>query len=140
MKIEHIAIWTKNTELLRDYYVTYFDGMSNQKYINTKTGFESYFISFDSSARLEIMSMPEIPENKNDTINKQYIGFIHLAFGLDTIQLVDEKWKQLKESGFKILSAPRKTGDGYYEFVTLDPDNNRIEVTTKLSNTNNKEI
>ncbi len=132
MKIEHIAIWTKNTELLRDYYVTYFDGVSNQKYINTKTGFESYFISFDSSARLEIMSMPEIPENKNDTVNKQHIGLIHLAFGLDTVQQVDEKWKQLKESGFKILSAPRKTGDGYYEFVTIDPDNNRIEVTTKL--------
>ena len=28
-----------------------------------------------------------------------------------------------------ILSRPRKTGDGYYEFETLDPDNNRIEVT-----------
>jgi len=140
MKIEHIAIWTKNTELLREYYVTYFDGVSNQKYINTKTGFESYFISFDSSARLEIMSMSEIPENKNDTVNKQHIGLIHLAFGLDTIQQVDEKWKQLKESGFKILSAPRKTGDGYYEFVTLDPNNNRIEVTTKLPNINNRDI
>lgn len=27
-----------------------------------------------------------------------------------------------------ILRNPRKTGDGYYEFETLDPDNNRLEV------------
>ena len=27
------------------------------------------------------------------------------------------------------LAAPGKTGDGYYEFETPDPDNNRIEVT-----------
>ena len=43
---------------------------------------------------------------------------------------VDEKAKQLKEAGFPIFSGPRKTGDGYYEFKTLDPDQNRIEVTT----------
>ena len=34
------------------------------------------------------------------------------------------------ENGFRILEGPRRTGDGYYEFVTLDPDLNRIEVTT----------
>ena len=38
----------------------------------------------------------------------------------------------LRESGFKILGEPRKTGDGYYEFETLDPDNNRLEVTTEI--------
>jgi lactoylglutathione lyase len=42
---------------------------------------------------------------------------------------VDEKAKQLENDGYKILSGPRKTGDGYYEFETLDPDNNRLEVT-----------
>jgi hypothetical protein len=28
-----------------------------------------------------------------------------------------------------ILDGPRRTGDGYYESVTLDPDGNRIEIT-----------
>jgi lactoylglutathione lyase len=42
---------------------------------------------------------------------------------------VEAKAKQLKEDGYPILSGPRQTGDGYYEFETLDPDNNRIEVT-----------
>jgi lactoylglutathione lyase len=40
----------------------------------------------------------------------------------------------MKAEGLTILSGPRKTGDGYYEFETLDPDNNRIEVTTVHSN------
>ena len=44
---------------------------------------------------------------------------------------VDEKAKQLQSDGFKILRGSRRTGDGYYEFETLDPDDNRLEVTTK---------
>ena len=44
--------------------------------------------------------------------------------------MVNEKLKELKNDGYKILKGPRKTGDGYYEFETLDPDDNRIEVST----------
>ena len=40
--------------------------------------------------------------------------------------------QQLRENGFKKSGEPRKTGDGYYEFETLDPDNNRLEVTTEI--------
>ena len=34
---------------------------------------------------------------------------------------VDQKAEQLKQAGFQILSGPRKTGDGYYEFDDLFP-------------------
>jgi lactoylglutathione lyase len=47
------------------------------------------------------------------------------------VEEVDAKAMELKENGYSILSGPRKTGDGYYEFETLDPDNNRLEVTTR---------
>ena len=129
MKLEHVAIWTNQLEILKEYYVKYFLGKSNDKYINSSKGFHSYFLSFSSGARLELMSMPAIPSNENDTIKKQHLGIIHLAFGVDTIEQVEQKAKQLRADGFSILSGPRKTGDGYYEFETLDPDNNRIEVT-----------
>jgi lactoylglutathione lyase len=117
--------------LLKAYYVKYFDGQSNQKYINPEKKFSSYFVHFASGARLEIMSMPSIPENLNDKIGLQHKGIIHLAFGVETLQAVNEKAAQLKADGFPILSGPRKTGDGYYEFETLDPDNNRIEITCR---------
>lgn len=129
MILEHVAIWTDNLEKLKDYYTRYFDGISNEKYHNEKKQFHSYFLSFKSGARLEIMSMPGIRGNKNDTVTIQHKGIIHLAFGVNSMPEVDEKAKQLQSAGFKILSGPRKTGDGYYEFETLDPDNNRLEVT-----------
>lgn len=129
MTLEHVAIWTNQMEILKEYYVKYFQGKSNEKYSNSSKDFHSYFLSFASGARLELMTMPGLPVNQNDTIQKQHLGIIHLAFGVDTIEEVEEKAKQLQADGFPILSGPRKTGDGYYEFETLDPDNNRIEVT-----------
>lgn len=131
MTLEHIAIWTANLENLKEYYSTFFGGKANEKYMNKVTGFESYFITFDSGARIEIMSKPNIPENKNDTIVEQHQGIIHFAFGVESMTEVDNMATQLIKAGFCILSGPRKTGDGYYEFETLDPDNNRLEITTE---------
>jgi|GEM_PF-46805 len=132
MVLDHVAIWTNSLEELKDYYLKYFNATAGEKYINSKKHFESYFLSFKSGARLEIMKMPGIPNNMNDTVKNQHLGIIHLAFGVDTKDEVEVKVKQLESDGYKILSGPGKTGDGYYEFVTLDPDNNRIEVTVKF--------
>jgi lactoylglutathione lyase len=132
MTLEHVAIWTNDLEVLREYYTKYFGGLANDKYRNAKTNFESYFLSFESGARLELMTRPSIPSNTNDTVTEQHLGIIHLAFGVASIEEVDKKAQELQNDGFKILSGPRKTGDGYYEFETLDPDKNRVEVTTNV--------
>jgi lactoylglutathione lyase len=132
MKLDHVAIWTNRLELLKDYYMKYFNGKPNNKYTNKETGFESYFLTFDSGSRLEIMQKPGIPENLNDCIIAQHQGIIHLSFGADTMDQVIEMSKEIGKDGFRILRGPRKTGDGYFEFETLDPDNNRIEVATQF--------
>lgn len=128
MKIEHVAIWTKDIEKLKDFYVTYFEGTANDKYINSKKQFQSYFISFGSGSRLEVMQMPNIPDNLNDTIN-QYIGFIHMAISVGSKEKVDSLTESLRNAGYQIVGEPRHTGDGYYESCILDPDGNRIEIT-----------
>lgn len=133
MTLEHVAIWTRDLDTLKAYYIKYFGARANKKYRNEKNDFESYFLTFQSGARLELMSRPDIPMNTNDTVNNQHLGIIHVAFGVSTMEEVEQKARQLQSDGFKILSGPRKTGDGYYEFETLDPDNNRVEVTTKYS-------
>jgi len=133
MILEHVAIWTDNLEELKQYYIKYFGATANEKYTNKQNQFHSYFLTFKSGARLEIMTKPGIPDNKNDRVTDQHKGIIHLAFGVNTMNEVDEKANQLISDGFKILRGPRKTGDGYYEFETLDPDDNRLEVTTKYS-------
>jgi len=128
MTLDHVAIWTTQLEMLKGYYVKYFNGRANKKYTNKETGIESYFVSFDSGSRLEIMQKPGIPENLNDRVIKQHQGLIHLSFGVENMELVNRKSEEMAKAGFRILRGPRKTGDGYYEFETLDPDNNRIEV------------
>lgn len=130
MHLEHVAIWTADLERLKAYYQQYFGGVPNDKYVNPQKEFQSYFLTFNSGARLEIMHRPNIPAKSNDTIGKQHQGIIHLAFGVATMAEVEGKALELRDAGYPILSGPRKTGDGYYEFETLDPDGNRIEVTT----------
>ncbi len=128
MKIEHVAIWTHDLERLRGFYETYFGGTAGAKYHNPRTDFHSYFLTFESGARLEIMQMPNIPTSKND-VQKQFTGLIHMAFSVGSEEAVNQLTEGLRRDGFPILDGPRRTGDGYYESVSLDPDGNRIEIT-----------
>ena len=59
MKIHHIAIWTFQLEEMKEFYTRYFNGSSNEKYINPKKGFESYFLHFDEGTDLELMRSEE---------------------------------------------------------------------------------
>ena len=127
MKIEHIAIWTKELEQLKDFYVTYFDAEANNKYVNPAKGFESYFLRFSSGARLELMSRPEV--NANPSAPEMPVGLTHLAFSVGTKEDVDNRTNAIRDGGYTIVSEPRTTGDGYYESVIADPDSNLIEIT-----------
>ncbi|GAA5217161.1 VOC family protein [Corallincola platygyrae] len=128
MKIEHIAIWTQDLENLKHFYETYFGAKSGSKYQNLEKQFSSYFLTFSSGARLELMSMASI-KALDLPATAQHIGLIHVAFSLGSKENVDRCYAQFRASGLNLLDSPRVTGDGYYEFTLLDPDGNRIEVT-----------
>ena len=128
MKIEHIAIWSLDIEKLKDFYLKYFEATSNEMYTNTSKGFSSYFLSFSSGSRLEIMQMDSIPKTKNDP-KEQATGITHFAFSIGSQELVDDLTARLKKDGCQVVDGPRHTGDGYYESVVLDPEDNRIEIT-----------
>jgi lactoylglutathione lyase len=128
MHIEHAAIWTANLERLKAFYETYFGARAGDKYINPARQFESYFLTFDSGARLELMHMSTIPVSQNDPEN-QFTGLIHLAFSVGTELGVDALTERLRHEGYRVVDGPRRTGDGYYESVIFDPDGNRIEIT-----------
>ena len=128
MKIEHVAIWARDIEKLKNFYVRYFGASSNKKYTHEGKIFSSYFLSFDSGARLEIMQMPSIPESANDP-HQQFTGYIHIAISVGSVEKVDALSSELVRDSYQVLDGPRKTGDGYYESVVLDPENNRIEIT-----------
>lgn len=127
MKIDHIAIWAEDIELLRDFYMMYFDMSCNDRYVNPKKNFSSYFLSFsDGETRIEIMNIPgkDAPASRGDLK-----GFAHFAISVGGKERVDEMARRFKENDVTILSAPRTTGDGYYECVVADPEGNYIEIT-----------
>jgi lactoylglutathione lyase len=128
MHVEHVAIWTRNLEQLKAFYETYFQGKSSQKYVNPGKQFESYFLTFSSGARLELMQMPTIPESLDDT-EAQFTGYSHLAFSVGSEEQVDALTARLRKDGYRVVDGPRRTGDGYYESCVLDPDGNRVEIT-----------
>jgi lactoylglutathione lyase len=129
MIIEHVALWTQDLEKSRSFYCRYFEGRAGDKYINPRTGFESYFISFDAGARLEIMAVPGKSARESDS--EKYSGYSHVAFALESNREVDDITARITDDGFVLASEPRSTGDGYYESCVLDPDNNRVEITAR---------
>lgn len=127
MKIEHIALWVKDLEKTRAFYQKYFGAVSNEKYINPVKNFESYFLSFENGCRLEIMTRPDLKKSDNSYESQQF-GIIHFAFSAGSKGKVNELTETLRNDGYTIAGEPRTTGDGYYESVILDPENNIIEI------------
>ena len=126
MKIDHIALYVKDLEVSKSFYETYFDAKPNQLYHNPKTGLHTYFLSFDSGTRLEIMWRPNLSKRLDRVMNE---GLIHFAFSVGSKEAVDTLTQKIIDAGYECFSAPRTTGDGYYESVVLDPDGNMIEIT-----------
>nr|WP_293833802.1 VOC family protein [uncultured Arsenicibacter sp.] len=128
MKIEHIAIWVNDLETMKAFYIRYFGATANEKYHNPVKHFQSYFLSFEDGCRLELMQRPDIADAPKD-YNRQTTGLIHFAVSVGSRENVDALTEQLRQDGFPIAGEPRTTGDGYYESVVLDPENNIIEIT-----------
>lgn len=126
MKIEHIAMYVNDLEYARQFFETYFHATSNQIYRNATTGFSSYFLTFDDGSRLEIMNKPEM-EDTPKQLNRT--GYAHLAFSVGSKEKVDELTARLKQDGYKVISGPRTTGDGYYESCIVAVEGNQIEIT-----------
>lgn len=87
MKIEHVAIWVNDLEVMKGFYETYFNGKANNKYQNAE---------------------------------KKSLG---------SRESVNEMTVRLKNDGYRHISGPHVTGDGYYESVIEDPEGNLIELT-----------
>ena len=127
MIINHVAIWAQNLDRLKDFYCLHFQAKAGSFYFNPNKGFSSYFLSFDSGARLELMHSIHMKKHSGSE-DLILPGYAHLSFEIGTKEDVDLYAQKLKKSGLPILDGPRWTGDGYYELVTADPEGNRIEV------------
>lgn len=127
MKIEHVALYCKDLEQMRQFFIEYFDAVSNELYHNERTGLRTYILSFpNGGTRLELMQRPNMVDVDPTQPN---IGFIHVSFALGRRESVDEQTRKLLHAGYKVDDGPRITGDGYYESRIIGPEGIQIEIT-----------
>ena len=125
MKLEHIAIYVKDLESMRTFFMQYFQASSNEMYRNPRTGLCSYFLSFTDGARLEIMYRPDIATSGSEGPRA---GYTHISFSVGGKEQVDELTETLRNDGYRVVSGPRTTGDGYYESCIEGSEGCLIEI------------
>lgn len=123
MRIDHAALYVLDLERAREFFEVYFGGVAGDRYHNPRTGLQTYFLSFDGGARLELMTRPDLDAGASTA------GWDHVAFSVGSYDAVDLLTARLAQDGYTVASGPRTTGDGYYESVVLDAEGNRIEIT-----------
>jgi lactoylglutathione lyase len=122
-RIAHIGIYVYDLEKMKEFYVDKFSATTSSKYNNPQKNFSSYFLTFSSGAKLELMHNPGIMGSVKDKWQ------MHVAISVGKKHIVDTLTEKLQKDGVEILSSPRRTNDGYYESVVIDPEGNLIEIT-----------
>ena len=150
MRIDHTALFCRDLEQMRQFFIDYFDARSNEQYHNPRTGLRTYILSFtEGSTRLELMQRTEQrepssslewpsrdgrrqsqrPDVQDADPSQPAIGYVHLSFAVGSRKGVDLLTRRLAADGYTVTSGPRTTGDGYYESSILGPEGIQIEVT-----------
>ena len=126
MRVEHVAVWTRDIERLRAFYVAWFGATPNGRYESRRQhGFASYFLTFPGGgARLEVMQLPSLA----DGAPAPATGWAHVALSVGTRDDVESLAARMRDAGVRVISGPRETGDGYFEAAVEDPDGNVVEV------------
>ena len=127
MKIDHIALFCRDLEAMRQFFLDYFEAESNKQYHNPRTGLRTYILSFtEGSTRLELMQRPDVADADPSVAAT---GYIHISIAVGSKRGVDLLTRRLADDGYPVVSGPRTTGDGYYESCILGPEGVQIEVT-----------
>jgi len=152
MKIEHLAIVVSDLQRAKDFFCTYFGGtVSAPDYHNPRTGFHSCFVTFDGETRLELMKWAEVSpldgvEDCPDlairtagaagsvaptrySLRRKGHSLFHLSMSVGGKEQVDALTARLQADSYTVRSAPRTTGDGYYESVIVPFDGIEVEIT-----------
>ena len=95
MHIDHIAIWTKDLENEKDFFLKYFECTANEKYVNPVKQFSSYFITFEGGARIELMTRADITTDRAG----ETLGIAHLAINVGSREKVNSLTERIERDG-----------------------------------------
>lgn len=125
MRLHHVALWTRDLDAAMDFCGRYFGAVAGEEYRSARRpGFVSRFLRLPGGDRIELMQAPWIADRPTD----ERVGWDHVAISLGSVAAVDELAERCRCDGV-LVSAPRTTGDGFYEAVIAMPDGVLIEIT-----------
>ncbi|MCB1337032.1 MAG: VOC family protein [Maritimibacter sp.] len=124
MKLAHVALWTTGLEDAARFWAEYFGAEIGPRYDSrNRPGFASRFATLPTAGlRIELMEGPWVSPNPGEAS-----GWAHLALATGSAAEVDRLAARFEADGL-LVSAPRRTGDGYYEAVVKSPDGTLIEI------------
>jgi lactoylglutathione lyase len=129
--LEHVAMWVRDLDRVCAFYAEHFGATIGERYENPAKGFASRFLSFATGARLEVMTTEGMSPGAHEPAART--GLAHLAIAVGTAAAVDALTARLGVLGVTVLAVPRRTGDGYYESVVLDPEGNCVELVASCA-------
>lgn len=119
MRVVHVALWADDLERVCAFYES-LGASRGPRYDNPAKGFSSHFLAWPGSeVRLEVMHRDGLSPSGE-------LGWAHVALGVGSEAEVD---RLAAVHADRVVDGPRRTGDGYYECVLLDPEGNRVELT-----------
>ena len=126
MKLAHVALWTRDLGAAASFWRDHFGASVGDLYRSRRReGFVSRFVTLPGDGtQIELMSGPFVA----DPARPDGIGWAHVAFSLGSAEAVDATAARFEQLVL-LVSAPRMTGDGFYEAVIRTPDGTPIEIT-----------
>ena len=117
MRIGNVGIFVKDLEGAKDFFVDYFGAELYATYNEEENNYYSYILKMGDGAKLELMTKPEIVDEKKDP---NRTGFVHICIKLDSREDLDRVIDKFKADGYKILYEPATTGGHEARAITFE--------------------
>lgn len=117
MKISNVGIFVKDLEGTKNFFMNYFGAEVHAVYNEEENNYYSYIMKMGDGAKLELMTKPEIVDEKKDP---NRTGFVHICVKVDSREKLDEIIAKIKSDGYHIFYEPATTGGKEIRAVTYE--------------------
>lgn len=123
MRISNVGMYVKNLEAAKDFFCGCFGAEVHAVYNEEENCYYSYILKFEEGAKLELMTKPEILDEKKD---RNRTGFVHICIKVDGREKLEEIIGKFKSAGYEILYEPATVGGREVRAITFE--DNILEV------------
>jgi lactoylglutathione lyase len=116
-------MYVKDLEGAKKFFEDYFGAEVATVYNEPENNYYSYIMKFDEGPKIEIMTKPEIVDEKK---NRNRTGFVHICIKVDSKEKLDEIIAKMHHDGYEILYEPATTGGKEVRAITFE--DNILEV------------